>query len=238
MNSYMYFLYFPRPSLVAAQKRDKITDKSVSPAPVLTIPILHVEEVHIQNSSPTNPEITPYDEIDIGLQKFPEDGNPSTQHSVHNTFDDPAKKDLEQPQIFWPTGNGHSNVEAIDSIQEEDQKLVISATAEVDTMFDRIEEEEPLPICKSLQDQQQARPIEDILEALDQLVAPREVEINIDWDALGPINIREKTVLPSDTSDVGSVVSESDGLTEEDRKRVIENLLKEVDECLRVQEVV
>ncbi|GIZ03780.1 hypothetical protein CEXT_786921 [Caerostris extrusa] len=63
-------------------------------------------------------------------------------------------------------------------------------------MFDRIEEEEPLPICESLQDQQQARPIEDILEALDQLVAPREVEINIDWDALGPINIREKTVLP------------------------------------------
>ncbi|GIZ03781.1 hypothetical protein CEXT_786931 [Caerostris extrusa] len=69
-----------RPSLVAAQKRDKSTEKSVSPGPVLTIPILHVEEVHIQNSSPSNPEITPSDEINICLDKFQKMG--IHQHNI------------------------------------------------------------------------------------------------------------------------------------------------------------
>lgn len=78
------------------------------------------------------------------------------------------------------------------------------------------------------------RPIEDILQALDQLVlsAPREVEISIDWGVRGPVNIREKTVVPSDASGDRSEISEMDGLTE-DRRRDIETLLKEVDECLR-----
>lgn len=79
------------------------------------------------------------------------------------------------------------------------------------------------------------RPIEDILEALDQLVlsAPREVEISIDWGVLGPVNITEKTVLPSDASGDRSEISETDGLAE-DRRRDIETLLKEVDECLKL----
>lgn len=79
------------------------------------------------------------------------------------------------------------------------------------------------------------RPIEDILQALDQLVlsAPREVEISIDWGAPGAVNIREKTVLPSDASGDRSEISETDGLPD-DRRRDIETLLKEVDECLKL----
>lgn len=79
------------------------------------------------------------------------------------------------------------------------------------------------------------RPIEDILQALDQLVlsAPREVEISIDWESRGAVNIREKTVLPSDASGDRSDISETDGLTD-DRRRDIETLLKEVDECLKL----
>lgn len=82
----------------------------------------------------------------------------------------------------------------------------------------------------------QQRPIEDILQALDQLVlsTPREVEISIDWGVRGAVNIREKTVLPSDTSGDRSEISETDGLTD-DRRRDIETLLKEVDECLKLQ---
>lgn len=79
------------------------------------------------------------------------------------------------------------------------------------------------------------RPLEDILQALDQLVlsSPREVEISIDWGVRGPVNIREKTVLPSDASGDRSQISETDGLTE-DRRRDMEKLLKEVDECLKL----
>ncbi|XP_071033299.1 uncharacterized protein [Parasteatoda tepidariorum] len=83
------------------------------------------------------------------------------------------------------------------------------------------------------------RPIEDILQALDQLVLPappREVEINIEWEARGPVNIREKRVDPSTASGDGSTDSETEGLSP-DRKLSIENLLKEVDECLREENV-
>ncbi|XP_035215163.1 uncharacterized protein LOC118188771 [Stegodyphus dumicola] len=82
----------------------------------------------------------------------------------------------------------------------------------------------------------QQRPIEDILQALDQLVlsAPREVEISIDWGTRGHVNIREKAVVPSTASGNGSTPCEMDGLSD-DRRRCIEDLLKEVDECLRMQ---
>ncbi|GBM39039.1 hypothetical protein AVEN_70211-1 [Araneus ventricosus] len=220
---YISFSLFS-PSLIAAQKREKNNEKPDLPETSLTDSQVQNEDAPINLQIPTSnhngeEQEPPAEEI------FPEVASiPDVEVKI--------KSNPSQSTEFWPSTNGPFDED--ESQPPEDRPLESASIEkdEVDALFDRIDEKS----TEASADQQQQRPIEDILQALDQLVsAPREVEISIDWDARGPINIREKTVTPSNASDVGSILSETDGLTE-DRKRCIESLLKEVDECLRVRE--
>ncbi|GFQ79868.1 uncharacterized protein TNCT_79461 [Trichonephila clavata] len=219
------------PSLMAAQKREK---PSALPETILTVPTLDIDE------SPT-PEVTAGIQVSLSneddtKQELSENEDPLIVTQAPSSESEP-KIELNQPHPFWPASDGIKE-EVKELTDGNCQRSVISVEEAVDALFDRIEHRS-IQMETSMDDQklqQQQRPIEDILQALDQLVAPREVEISIDWDARGPINIREKTVLPSNASDPGSTLDETDGLTE-DRKRCIETLLKEVDECLRVNRV-
>ncbi|XP_055935274.1 mucin-2-like isoform X2 [Argiope bruennichi] len=217
-----------RPSLIAAQKREKSIEKPILPETVLTVSVAG----QIQNDdAPVNPQIP----IPNGNESEEETPVAKIPSEVASTPDIEIKTNSNpsQPVEFWPSANSLGDEEEkCKAAEDKPQEPISTIKADVDALFDKIDEKSN----ESSIDQQQQRPIEDILQALDQLVsAPREVEINIDWEARGSINIREKTVLPSNASDIGSILSETDGLTE-DRKRSIETLLKEVDECLRVRE--
>ncbi|GFX28606.1 uncharacterized protein TNCV_3336661 [Trichonephila clavipes] len=216
------------PSLMAVEKREK---PSALPETILTVPTLHIDESHTPEVS-TVIQVSIPDEDDT-KRKPSVNEDPSIDAQAPSSESE-LKIELNQSHQFWPTS--HDTEKEVKELTDGNcQRSVISVEAAVDALFDRIENRS-IQMETSMDEQklqQQQRPIEDILQALDQLVAPREVEISIDWDARGPINIREKTVLPSNASDTGSTLDETDGLTE-DRKRCIETLLKEVDECLRV----
>ncbi|GFU02797.1 uncharacterized protein NPIL_35371 [Nephila pilipes] len=206
---------------MATQKREK---PSILPETILTVPTLSGDELHAPDVSASIQ--VPLSNGDDMKQELSVNDVPSINAPI---LESELKNESNLSHAFWPAMDGTKE----DVKESSGGNCQRSVEAAVDALFDRIEGQ-----MEMLSEEQklQQRPIEDILQALDQLVAPREVEISIDWDARGPINIREKTVLPSNASDVGSTLDETDGLTE-DRKRCIETLLKEVDECLRVTRV-
>ncbi|KAG8195303.1 hypothetical protein JTE90_028450 [Oedothorax gibbosus] len=205
-----------RPSLM---KREKAVDTSNSsetvisaPAPATNAKVPLEEEISLIIPS------TPSTQKDLLENKQEDDEEkPAVDYNL-----EPAKKELELPTetiSFWPKVSSSTKVDIADKLSDE--------KAEVDALFDNIEKDS----AESLQQ----RPIEDILQALDQLVsAPKEMEINIDWVSDeggrgGVVNIRETPVFCAASGD-GS-------LGDEERLVTIESLLREVDECLRTSTV-
>ncbi|GFY51914.1 uncharacterized protein TNIN_287501 [Trichonephila inaurata madagascariensis] len=177
---------------MAAQKREK---PSALPETILTVPSLHIDESHTPEVS-TVIQVSISDEDDT-KQEPSLNEDPSIVAQAPSTESE-LQIELNQSHPFWPAPDDTMK-EVKDLTDDYCQRSVISVEAAVDALFDRIENRS-IQMETSMDEQklqQQQRPIEDILQALDQLVAPREVEISIDWDARGPINIREKTVLPS-----------------------------------------